>query len=79
LRGEQEWLNNATTTYASDAGEVWASDILTRLQENRLQHIDVEDLQLYAPNLLKELLPKQSHPLTYITLQETLNAIPFKK
>jgi len=79
IRWEHEWLSNATKTYSSDAGEVWASDILTRLQDGRLQHIDVEDLQLYAPNLLFELTGKPLETFSRNELQSRLNNLQLKR
>lgn len=79
IRWEHEWLSNATKTYGSDAGEVWAQDILTRLQDGRLQHIDIEDLQLYASNLLFELTGKQPETLSRNELQSRLNNLQLKK
>jgi len=58
---------------------VWASDILSRLQDGRLQHIDVEDLQLYAPNLLFDLIQKQAETLSRNQLQSRLNDLQLKK
>jgi hypothetical protein len=79
IQGEHEWLNNATRTYGSDAGEVWAQDILTRLQEARLEQIDVDDLRSYTPNLLSELLGKQAITFLSPKLQIQLNALPLKR
>ena len=79
IRWEHEWLSNATKTYGSDAGEVWAQDILTRLQNSRLQQVDIEDLRLYCPHLLFELLGKKPETLNHNQLQSKLNALKLKK
>jgi len=79
IHWEHEWLSNATKTYASDAGEVWAQDILTRLQHGHLQNVDIEDLTLYSPNLLFELLWKQAKIFSPSTLQSRLNNLQLKK
>lgn len=79
LRWEQEWLSNATKTYGSDAGEVWAQDILTRLQEHRLQSIDVEDMINFTPNLLSTLLWKQAKNLSHSRLIHRLNSLNLGK
>ena len=54
-RGEAEWMENAPDTYHLDAPDVWHTDVLPRFLSAQLEEIDVEDLRLFCPNMLREL------------------------